>query len=182
MPPSEYLEARAKAQFHIQVAVEERSSIPKTSGHAMVMGQVVKVFRTTDKLKMGDPVKFSIAVCHDHAEIPPSGTLWTTVEMFEKAPYIEVLTDASATLKPIADVAEIIIYSHEVLKQKNENTTDAEFEIISINCRMSEEPEPQTPIAMARNFLDLPGGTKAEYTAQQFAEAIVYWSRRAMRK
>ena len=37
-----------------------------------------------------------------------------------------------------------------------------------------------TPMAMARNFLALPGGTKAEYTAAQFAEAIIYWSTRAM--
>jgi hypothetical protein len=35
-------------------------------------------------------------------------------------------------------------------------------------------------MAMARNFLVLPGGTKAEYTAAQFAEAIIYWSTRAM--
>ncbi len=78
-----------------------------------------------------------------------------------------------------AKVVEVIIYRHDVLG--GDASTDAEWEIISINARPTEDPEPMTPVAMARNFLELPGGTKAEYTAQQFAESIIYWSKRAMR-
>ena len=37
------------------------------------------------------------------------------------------------------------------------------------------------PVTMARNFLEKPGGTFAPYTAQQFAEAIWFWSIRAAR-
>jgi hypothetical protein len=35
------------------------------------------------------------------------------------------------------------------------------------------------PLTMARNMLAKPGGTPCDYTAEQFAEAVWYWSRRA---
>ena len=39
--------------------------------------------------------------------------------------------------------------------------------------------EPMDPVTMARNMLARPGGTPCTYTAEQFAEAVWYWSRRA---
>jgi hypothetical protein len=86
-----------------------------------------------------------------------------------------------------ARAVNIVLYRHDVLAADGDATLDAdgghayEWEIISINARPTEEEEPPTPMAMARNFLGLPGGTKAEYTTEEFARAIVYWSRRAMR-
>jgi hypothetical protein len=86
-----------------------------------------------------------------------------------------------------AKAVNVVLYRHDVLAVDSDATLDAdgnhayEWEIISINAQPAEEEEPPTPMAMARNFLALPGGTKAEYTAEEFARAIVYWSRRAMR-
>ena len=34
------------------------------------------------------------------------------------------------------------------------------------------------PVTMARNMLEKEGGTKSVYTAEEFAEAIYYWSQR----
>lgn len=83
--------------------------------------------------------------------------------------------------KTEAVAVDIILYNSALLAEEGE-TPDAgtDYEIVSINARTSVDPEPMSPMAMARNFLALPGGTKAEYTAAQFAEAIVYWSTRAM--
>lgn len=78
-----------------------------------------------------------------------------------------------------AEVVEVVCYRHDVLD--GDASTEAEWEIVSLNARPTKEPEPQTPVAMARNFLGLAGGTKAEYAAEEFAEAIIYWSKRAMR-
>ena len=64
----------------------------------------------------------------------------------------------------------------------------AEWQIVSVNCRTTEAPEPPTPQAMMRNFfakLGRPegaGGSPMDYTAKQFAESIAYWSCRAMRE
>lgn len=83
--------------------------------------------------------------------------------------------------KTAAVAVDIILYSRALLVEEGERPeADTDYEIVSINARTSAEPEPMSPMAMARNFLALPGGTKAEYTAAQFAEAIVYWSTRAM--
>jgi len=89
--------------------------------------------------------------------------------------YIQVT--AKGVKLPAKNV-DIILYSHNELDE--DASTDAEWEIVSINARPTEEPEPPTPVAMARNMLELPGGTKAEYTAEEFARSIIYWSTRAM--
>lgn len=77
-----------------------------------------------------------------------------------------------------AKEVNIVLYRHDVLGA--DATTDAEWEIISINASLVEGGEPMTPTAMARNMLVKQGGTKAEYTAEQFAEAVWFWSQHAM--
>lgn len=99
-----------------------------------------------------------------------------TVRREGEQPYVEVLAKGEKT--PARQV-DIILYTPEALALDAAHS-DADYEIVSINCRITDEAEPPTPMAMARNFLNLPGGSKAEYTAKDFAEAIVYWSRRAM--
>jgi hypothetical protein len=77
-----------------------------------------------------------------------------------------------------AVAVDVIVYSHDKLGA--EASTDADYEIVSINARLTVGPEPMQPITMARNMLGLAGGTKATYTAEQFAEAIMFWSHHAM--
>ncbi len=125
--------------------------------------------------------------------VPPDGFFCGVVEVTKDTPLYAkfesrrmpedpyIVIEAAGGEKLPAKAVEIVIYHHDVLAENNEADTDAEWEIVSINARPTLWPEPMTPMAMARNMLQLPGGTKAEYTAQQFAEAIVYWSRHAMR-
>jgi hypothetical protein len=77
-----------------------------------------------------------------------------------------------------AVVVDLVLYRHDVLGI--EATTAGEWEIVSINARPHAEPEPLTPVAMARNMLGLPGGTQATYSARQFAESVIYWSTHVM--
>lgn len=92
-----------------------------------------------------------------------------------EAPFVQI--EAYGPKTPAA-VAEIVLYRRDVLGA--DASSECEWEIVSINARCTLKPEPQTPMAMARNYLDLEGGTKATYTADQFAESIFYWSSRAM--
>lgn len=82
-----------------------------------------------------------------------------------------------------AQQAEIILYSHETLEQDGDAppTREADYYIISVNAYASVAKEPISPMTMARNFLGLKGGTRPEtpYTAEEFANAIVYWSQHA---
>ena len=77
-------------------------------------------------------------------------------------------------MKKEATVVELILYSKEALAEGNEATTNCDYELVSINAGLIAY-EPMHPLTMARNFLVKTGGTKADYTAEQFAEAIWYW-------
>jgi hypothetical protein len=92
-----------------------------------------------------------------------------------EAPYLSVRATGG---KSPAKFVFVVLYSREVLGA--EATTDAEWEIVSINARESEVEEPMDPVTMARNFLELPGGTKGDFSARQFAESIVFWSAHAL--
>lgn len=98
-----------------------------------------------------------------------------------EAPFIQVT--APGFPKSPAKRAEIILYSHETLAKDGDapETREADFYIVSINAYASVEPEPMNPMTMARNFLGIKGGTRPEvpYSAEEFAQAIVYWSRHA---
>lgn len=91
-------------------------------------------------------------------------------------PFIQVVAIDGSKLP--AKYVDICLYSRKALA--GNTSTDCDFEVVSINASPVEGEEPPTPMAMARNFLNLPGGSPAEYTAEEFAEAIIYWSRRAM--
>lgn len=88
-----------------------------------------------------------------------------------EAPYIQV--EAVGDKMPAKNIT-IVLYSHDLLAKNKEYSTNKDWEVVSINAGTETEPTP--PMAMARNQLNLPGGTKASYSAQDFAESIIYWS------
>ena len=91
-------------------------------------------------------------------------------------PYIDIT--ANAAPEPVAHAA-VVLYSAAALEQNDgRRSSDADWEVVCLLAAAVPE-EPMDPVTMARNFLRQPGGTFAPYTAQQFAEAIDYWSRRA---
>ncbi len=123
--------------------------------------------------------------------LPPEGFFSGVIELDEETPlyakfaarrqgevpYIQV-TAAGGEKLP-AKAVEAILYRHDVLGE--DASTKAGWELVSLNARSTVEPGPMTPITMARNFLGLTGGTKADYSAEEFAEAILFWSKRAMK-
>ena len=93
-------------------------------------------------------------------------------------PYIQIRALNGVPLK--AREVGLILYSHDVLKENNENSTDADWELISINSiPEGEEHIPIGPVTMMRNQLDLIGGTKAKYTSDEWAQSIRFWQRYA---
>jgi hypothetical protein len=87
---------------------------------------------------------------------------------------------------PAKDV-NIILYRKDVLEEDDtdrESLTGADWEIVSVNCSPYDYDLPMTPSAMARNQLaDTPegkGGSKADYTGEEFAKAITFWNTHTM--
>ena len=94
-----------------------------------------------------------------------------------EAPFIRISAKAK---KQRAKYVSFVCYRHDVLEENDERETDAEWEIVAIKARVTEEEEPMDPYTMARNFLHLKGGTKGDFTAEQFAKSILYWNNHCM--
>ena len=91
-------------------------------------------------------------------------------------PYIQVRALNGKLIK--AGNVELILYHHDILYENDENTTDADWELISINALpMGVESMPMGPITMMRNQLELIGGTKANYSSDEWAESVQFWQK-----
>jgi hypothetical protein len=93
-----------------------------------------------------------------------------------EAPFIDVRAKGK---KLRALNVDLILYSHAHLGA-DVSYPDSTLEIVSINARITTAAEPMTPMAMARNYLGLPGGSPRSYTPLEFAQSIHFWSTHAM--
>lgn len=96
----------------------------------------------------------------------------------EEESYIQIRAENAEPIK--TGRVEFILYHHDVLTENNEQTTDADWELISIHA-LPEGVDilPMGPVTMMRNQLELSGGTKAHYSSEQWAESINFWQRYA---
>ena len=61
-------------------------------------------------------------------------------------------------------------------QETNENTTNSEWELISINSSPKGVNDlPMKPTTMMRNQMKLPGGTKALYSSDEWAKSVFFW-------
>lgn len=96
----------------------------------------------------------------------------------EEEPYIQTRAMNGALLS--AQAVDLILYRHDVLKENQENTTNADWELISINSiPVGVETLPMGPVTMMRNQLALIGGTKAEYSSKEWSRSVQFWQQYA---
>tara|TARA_Y100000310_G_scaffold301957_1_gene338862 strand:- start:2863 stop:3477 length:615 start_codon:yes stop_codon:yes gene_type:complete len=101
----------------------------------------------------------------------------------EEAPFLSV--EAVGDKMPAASV-ELVFYSRNTLEEdKWLEEAPEEFFLVYINASPYSFPVPLTPMAMCRNQLAedwnvaMEGGTRREYTSDEWAEAIRFWSTHA---
>ena len=88
--------------------------------------------------------------------------------------YIQIKAIDVTPLK--TEQVELILYRHDVLAENNEQSTSANWELIAFQAIPSGLSSiPMGPITMMRNQLELPGGTAAHYSSQEWAESIRFW-------
>ena len=98
-------------------------------------------------------------------------------------PYMQLSPKGQVNKMPAKSV-DIVLYRHDVLLEGKENSTDAEWEIISINASPWEgkegEVEPMHPETLMRNYFKESGGTEMKgVTPEQFVAMLKksrdYW-------
>lgn len=99
----------------------------------------------------------------------------------EEEYYIQTMALNGDLIKP--GRVDLILYSHDVLAENNEFTTQAEWELISVNAiPIGVERLPIGPITMMRNQLNIKGGTSANYSSEEWAESVSFWQQYAALK
>lgn len=100
-----------------------------------------------------------------------------------ETPRISISVDRNSQ-KQQAKLVEVVLYSHEVLAEGNENETDADYEIVSVNGHPTNEPAPIAPETLMHNHFGSDGGSNTNMTAEQFEtamkESFNYWKNKAM--
>ena len=96
-----------------------------------------------------------------------------------EAPYIQIRALDGTPLK--TGSVDLILYHHDVLAETNEQTSDADWELISFHAIPEGVHDmPMGPVTMMRNQLQLTGGTKAYYKSDDWAESVKFWQEYAM--
>ncbi len=68
-----------------------------------------------------------------------------------------------------------------MLNETNEASTSSDWELIAFHAIPDGiERLPMKPVTMMRNQLQLPGGTKAHYSSEDWAESIRFWQQHAL--
>jgi len=79
---------------------------------------------------------------------------------------------------------DVVLYRKDVLAENKENTTDAEWEIVSINASPEEGELPIMPDTLIANHFQLSGGTATNMSDSEFVEAlkksVLYWKDKAL--
>ncbi len=96
----------------------------------------------------------------------------------EEEPYIRI---RALSGEPVpAQQVQLILYRHDVLAENDEFSSNAKWELISIHAiPKGIKTLPMGPVTMMRNQLELPGGTKARYSSEEWAQSVRFWQRYA---
>ena len=93
-------------------------------------------------------------------------------------PYIQIRAESGELCK--TGSVDLILYHNYVLKETNEHTKGAQWELISFHAIPEGiKKMPIGPVTMMRNQLELPGGTKGRYSSEEWAESIEFWQKYA---
>jgi len=99
----------------------------------------------------------------------------------EEAPYIQIRALNGTLLK--TGSVDLILYRHDVLAETDEQTSAADWELISFHAiPEGVDDMPMGPVTMMRNQLQLTGGTKAYYKSDDWVESVKFWQEYAMLK
>ena len=90
--------------------------------------------------------------------------------------YIQTRAKSGTLLE--AGRVEYILYRNDILVENNENSTNKDWELISMHAiPKGVDKMPMGPVTMMRNQLNLEGGTRAHYTSEEWAEAVEFWQK-----
>ena len=79
---------------------------------------------------------------------------------------------------------DVVLYRRDVLEEGNEETTGADWDIVSVNGRLTEAEQPIEPDTLIANHFQLDGGTATGMSPEAFEsalrESVMYWKNKGI--
>ena len=153
------------------------------SSHAeeqLIKGHYTEGYRNGVILVQADPKLIHHFIC-PFTKITEKTTLEAKMvrRRPEEEPYIQMRALNGTLLK--TGSVNLILYHHDVLSETNEQTSDEDWELISFHALpQGIDKMPMGPVTMMRNQLQLPGGTKASYESEKWAQSVKFWQEYAV--
>lgn len=92
------------------------------------------------------------------------------------------VSDGKTKLPCVA--VDVVLYSREVLAESDEDRTGKDWDIISVNGRLTEGEMPIAPMTLIANHFELDGGTATGMSPEEFEtalrESVLFWKNKAM--
>jgi hypothetical protein len=86
--------------------------------------------------------------------------------------------------KTPAKQVDVVLYRKDVLAEGNENSTEADWEIVAINGQITKGYVPIMPDTLIANHFELDGGSATGMAPEEFVEAlrasVLYWKDKAL--
>ena len=133
----------------------------------------------------GEAFAFMSPVAHIDS-LPEGAQLETAVTVREPGEQSYLSTHANVwgdvgACKSVAKACQAILYLRDPKDSRVTAVQAAvyfdnwDWELVALNASPYAEPCPQHPESMARNQLELPGGSTAHYTSGQWTRSVHYW-------
>ena len=145
----------------------------------MIKGHFKKGYRNGVRIVVGSKILLNKFVC-PFVKIDSSTELKSKLVFRQEGeePYIQIRAKSGTPAE--TGRIEYILYHHDVLAENNEQSTNEAWELISIHAIPKGISKlPMGPITMMRNQLELKGGTKAQYSSEEWAQSIFFWQKYA---
>lgn len=94
------------------------------------------------------------------------------------------LVSAQGSNKSPCAHVDVVLYRRETLEAEGEPCTGADWDVISINGRLTEEEQPIHPDTLIANHFGFDGGTPTKMSPEEFEAALkvstLYWKDKAL--
>ena len=145
----------------------------------MIKGHFKEGYRDGVRIVIGSETLLNKFVC-PFVKLDSSTELKSKVVFRQKGEESYIQIRAKAGIPVEAGRIEYILYRHDVLAENNEQSSNEAWELISIHAiPKGIKKLPIGPVTMMRNQLELKGGTKAEYTSDEWADSVRFWQQYA---
>ena len=145
----------------------------------MIKGHFKEGYRDGVRIVIGSETLLNKFVC-PFVKIDSSTELKSKSVSRQKGEESYIQIRAKSGIPVEAGRIEYILYRHDVLAENNEQSSNEAWELISIHAiPKGIKKLPIGPVTMMRNQLELKGGTKAEYTSDEWADSVRFWQQYA---